>query len=155
MCALLSSGTLQEAQVQTNDLLMLSPEQQPHPQTQQQAQHQQPQPQASLARDGSLLNPHAFLSACLSNPASLSQLPPAIRDAVSAGDVDRLQDVLRQAKRDKEQQQMEAQLIRPGEDHMDLEVQVLPLHFVLQLHPLQRSFVFPLSVCILFAFTRL
>lgn len=136
---------------------MLSPEQQPHPQTQQQAhgQHQQPQPQASLARDGSLLNPHAFLSACLSNPASLSQLPPAIRDAVSAGDVDRLQDVLRQAKRHKEQQQMEAQLIRPGEDHMDLEVQVLPLHFVLQLHPLQRSFVFPLSVCILFAFTRL
>lgn len=129
MCCFLS-GSLQQAQVQDNDLLMLSPKEQTHAQPQQQQaqqQQQQSQPQVPFAHDGSLLNPQAFLSACLSNPAGLSQLPPAIRDAVSVGDIDRLQQVFRQAHRDRQQQQMEAQLIRPGEDPMDLEVQVLPM----------------------------
>lgn len=54
----------------------------------------------------------------------MSQLPPALRDAVSSGDVDGVQAVFRQFHRDREQRQMEAQLIRPGEDPMDPEVQV-------------------------------
>lgn len=119
---------------------MLSPEQQARAQPQQQQaqqQQQQSQPQNSFARDGSLLNPQAFLSACLSNPAALSQLPPAIRDAVNVGDVDRLQQVLRQAHREREQQQTEAQLIRPGEDPMDMEVQVRPRRRIFRLHSVQ------------------
>ncbi|KAL3155331.1 hypothetical protein ABBQ38_010893 [Trebouxia sp. C0009 RCD-2024] len=129
------TGSLQQAQVQDNDLLMLSPEQQARAQPQQQQaqqQQQQSQPQNSFARDGSLLNPQAFLSACLSNPAALSQLPPAIRDAVNVGDVDRLQQVLRQAHREREQQQTEAQLIRPGEDPMDMEVQARIAEYIRQ-----------------------
>lgn len=116
-----------------NDLLMLSPKQQARPQSQQQSQQQPQQPQQQQAqlsfnRDGTLQNPQAFLDACLSNPAGLSQLPPAIRDAVSSGDVSSLQDVFRQIHRDREQQRMEAQLIRPGEDPMDPEVQVFIVH---------------------------
>lgn len=132
MCAVLCSGTLQAAQVQTNDLLMLSPKQQARAQPQQQPmQQQQQQPQAPLAynSDGSLQNPQAFLSACLSNPVGLRALPPAIRDAVSCGDINRVQDVFRQSHREREQQRMEAQLIKPGEDPMDPEVQVF-LHFL-------------------------
>ena len=126
-CALLRSGTLQAAQVQTNDLLMLAPKPQARAQPQQQQMQRQRQPRAPVAlnSDGSLQNPQAFLSAFLSNPVGLSQLPPALRDAVSSGDVNRIQEVCRQLHRDKEQQRAEAQLIRPGEDPMDPEVQVL------------------------------
>lgn len=110
----------------SNDLLMLSPKPQARAQPQQQPMQQQQQPQApAFNSDGSLQNPQAFLSACLSNPVGLSALPPAIRDAVSSGDVNRVQEVFRQSRREREQQQTEAQLIRPGEDPMDLEVQVL------------------------------
>ena len=75
-------------------------------------------------RDGTLQNPQAFLDSCLSNPAAMAQLPPNLRDAVSSGDIDSVQGVFRQLQREAEQRQMEAQLIRPGEDPMDLEVQV-------------------------------
>lgn len=108
---------------------MLSPKQQARAQPQQQPMHQQQQqqqqPQApAFNSDGSLQNPQAFLSACLSNPVGLNALPPAIRDAVSSGDINRIQEVFRRSHREREQQRMEAQLIRPGEDPMDLEVQV-------------------------------
>lgn len=106
---------------------MLSPRHQARAQPQQQPtqQQQQQQPQA-LARnsDGSLQNPHGFLAACLSNPITVTTLPPALRDAVSSGDVERIQEVFRQAHREAQQHQQEAQLIRPGEDPMDPEVQV-------------------------------
>ena len=127
LCAVLCSGTLQAAQVQTNNLLMLSSKQQVHAQPQQQQMQQQQQRQAPplLNSDGSLQNPQAFLSAWLSNPVGLSALRPALRDAVSSGDVNRIQEVFRQEHREREQQQKEAQLIRPGEDPMDPEVQVL------------------------------
>ena len=75
-------------------------------------------------RDGTLQNPQAFLDSCLSNPAAVAQLPPNLRDAVSSGNIDSVQGVFRQLQREAEQRQMEAQLIRPGEDPMDLEVQV-------------------------------
>ena len=111
-----------------NDLLMLAPKQQARPQHQQQhrPQQQQQQQQAPMAsnRDGTLQNPQAFLDAVLSNPAGMQQLPPALRDAVSSGDINSIQEVFRRAHRDREQQQMEAQLIRPGEDPMDPAVQV-------------------------------
>ena len=128
LCAVLCSGTLQAAQVQTNDLLMLSRKHQARAQPQQQPmQQQQQQPQAppDYNSDGSLQNPQAFLSACLSNPLGLSALAPALRDAVSSGDINQVQDVFRQSHREREQQRMEAQLIKPGEDPMDPEVQVL------------------------------
>ena len=108
---------------------MLSPRHQgraqPQQQPTQQQQQQQQQPQA-LARnsDGSLQNPHSFLSGCLSNPIIVTTLPPALRDAVSSGNVERIQEVFRQAHREAQQHQQEAQLIRPGEDPMDPEVQV-------------------------------
>lgn len=86
-------------------------------------QAQQTQPMARN-RDGTLQNPQAFLNFCLSNPATMAQLPPNLRDAVSSGDIDSVQGVFRQLQREAEQRQMEAQLIRPGEDPMDLEVQV-------------------------------
>ena len=114
------SGTLQAAQVQDNDLLMLQPRPAAHVQPQ---QAQQTQPMAR-SRDGSLQNPQAFLDSCLSNPATMAQLPPSLRDAVSSGDIDSVQSVFRQFQREAEQRNMEAQLIRPGEDPMDLEVQV-------------------------------
>lgn len=114
------SGTLQAAQVQDNDLLMLQPRPVARPQSQ---QAQQTQPMARN-RDGTLQNPQAFLDSCLSNPATMAQLPPNLRDAVSSGDIDSVQGVFRQLQREAEQRQMEAQLIRPGEDPMDLEVQV-------------------------------
>lgn len=135
---LLCSGTLQAAQVQNSDLLMLSPKHQARAQPQQQPIHQQQQQPQALARnsDGSLQNPHGFLSACLSNPITVTTLPPALRDAVSSGDVERIQEFFRQAHREAEQHQQEAQLIRPGEDPMDPEVQVCDLiangSFILQ-----------------------
>ena len=94
--------------------------------TPQQAASSQPQqaPVNTRNTDGSLRNPQAWLDACLNNPASMAQLPPDIRDAVSSGDIDSLQAVFRQDKRETDQRRMEAQLIRPGEDPMDLEVQV-------------------------------
>ncbi len=118
LCCCHHSGTLQAAQVQNNDLLMLQPRQAARPQPQQ-------APSLARNRDGSLQNPQGFLDACLSNPATMAQFPPAIRDAVTSGDIEALQTVLRQSQREHEQRQMEAQLIRPGEDPMDLEVQVL------------------------------
>lgn len=107
--------------MQNNDLLMLQPR--PAARTQPQ-QAQQAQPMARN-RDGTLQNPQAFLNACLSNAATMAQLPPNLRDAVSSGDIDSVQGVFRQMQREAEQRQMEAQLIRPGEDPMDMEVQVL------------------------------
>ena len=103
---------------------MLSPKQAARPQP-------QSAPVISRNRDGSLQNPQAFLDACLSNPASMAQMPPAIRDAISSGDIDSLQTVFRQAQREAEQRQMQSQLIRPGEDPMDPEVQVnlVGIHF--------------------------
>lgn len=117
---LFCSGTLQNAQVQHGDLLMvmqrLSLQHVPVPQL----QRPQQQPQA-LTRDGSLQNPQAFLHAALNNPAMLSQYPPAVRDAVSSGDIEAVQFTLRQMH---EADRMEAELIRPGEDPMDPAVQV-------------------------------
>lgn len=123
-----SSGTLQAAQVQDNDLLMLQPRPAAHVQPQ---QAQQTQPMARN-RDGSLQNPQAFLDSCLSNPATMAQLPPNLRDAVSSGDVDSVQSVFRQFQREAEQRNMEAQLIRPGEDPMDLEVQARIAEYIRQ-----------------------
>ena len=120
---LLCSGTLQSAQVANNDLLMLAPRQAPQ-QPQQQAPQQPQQQHLGRNRDGSLQNPQAFLDALLSNPAGLNQLPPQLRDAVNSGDVEAIQGVFRQLQRQAEAQQMEDQLIRPGEDPMDPAVQV-------------------------------
>jgi len=114
------SGTLQAAQVQDNDLLMLEP----RPAARAQPQQAQQTQAMARNRDGTLQNPQAFLDSCLSNPAAMAQLPPNLRDAVSSGDIDSVQGVFRQLQREAEQRQMEAQLIRPGEDPMDLEVQV-------------------------------
>ncbi|DBB00046.1 TPA: DNA damage-inducible protein 1 [Trebouxia sp. C0004] len=83
-------------------------------------------------RDGTLQNPQAFLNSCLSNPATMAQLPPNLRDAVSSGDIDSVQGVFRQFQREAEQRQMEAQLIRPGEDPMDLEVQARIAEYIRQ-----------------------
>ena len=97
---------------------------QPRPAARAQPQQaQQTQPMARN-RDGTLQNPQAFLDSCLSNPAAMAQLTPNLRDAVSSGDIDSVQGVFRQLQREAEQRSMEAQLIRPGEDPMDLEVQV-------------------------------
>ena len=105
-----------------------------------QPQQQQQQPQHLFNRDGTLQNPQVFLDSCLSSPAVMRQLPPALRDAVSSGDVDAVQAVFRQLHRDREQRQMEAQLIRPGEDPMDPEVQVCCMaQWVGALHCCMRS----------------
>ena len=92
------SGTLQDAQVK-----------------------QQP---VGRNQDGSLQNPQAFLDAVLSNPASMAQFPPNLRDAISTGDIDTLQGVFRALRRQEEAERAEAQLVRPGEDPMDPAVQV-------------------------------
>lgn len=121
---MLCSGSLQSAQVHHNDLLMLVPRQAP------QRQQSQPQPQAQAQqpsaknRDGSLQNPQAFLAAALNNPAQMAQFPPALRDAVSSGDVESIQRVFRQLARQAEEQRMVDQLIKPGEDPFDAAVQV-------------------------------
>ena len=64
----------------------------------------------------------------------MAQMPPAIRDAISSGDIDGLQTVFRQAQREAEQRKMESQLIRPGEDPMDPEVQAGTLPCILVKH---------------------
>ena len=112
------SGTLQDAQVKHEDLIMVI-QRQPAPQ----AQRPQQQP-AGRNQDGSLQNPQAFLDAVLSNPASMAQFPPNLRDAISTGDIDTLQGVFRALRRQEEAERAEAQLVRPGEDPMDPAVQV-------------------------------
>lgn len=92
----------------------------PQPRAQQQPQ-QQP---VSRNRDGSLQNPQAFLDAVLSNPASMAQFPPNLRDAISTGDIEAVQGVFRALQRQQEADREEAQLVRPGEDPMDPAVQV-------------------------------
>lgn len=89
-------------------------------------QPQQPQQQQPLRRntDGSLQNPQAYLDAALSNPASMAQFPPNLRDAINIGDIEAMQGVFRALQRQAEADRAEAQLIRPGEDPMDPVVQV-------------------------------
>lgn len=114
-----ASGTLQNAQVQDNDVVVVS--QQMHMQHQPVPSPQPPQQHpAAVNTDGTLQNPQAYLHAALSNPAMLAAYPPEIRDAVSTGDIGAVQRAFQQMQ---ETDRMLAEVIRPGEDENDPEVQ--------------------------------
>lgn len=81
---------------------------------------------AAVNTNGTLQNPQAFLHAALINPAMLAAYTPEIRDAVSTGDIGAVQRAFQQMQ---ETDRMLAEVIRPGEDENDPEVQVQqPMH---------------------------